>query len=40
MSSCQVSISGAAFSPEMTRAQIYSYVKTYVAQFGGAADLL
>lgn len=40
MSSCQVSISGAAFSPEMTRAQIYAYVKTYVAQFSGATDLL
>lgn len=40
MSSCQVNISGAAFSPDMTRAQIYAYVKTYVAQFSGAVDLL
>ena len=40
MSSCQVNISGVAFSPDMTRAQIYAYVKASVPQFSGAADLL
>jgi hypothetical protein len=40
MSSAQVTIDKTAFDPDMTRAQIYIYIKANVDQFSDATDLL